>query len=122
MSFLGNVIWLIFGGLTAAIGYAASGLSICLTVIGIPFGLQSLKLGGAMLWPFGKEVVVSESASSTLYFLMNVIWLVLFGWVLALNHLIFALLLAITIVGIPFARQHLKLVQLALMPFGRELR
>ncbi|MEW6283468.1 MAG: YccF domain-containing protein [Candidatus Eremiobacterota bacterium] len=122
MTFLGNLIWLIFGGLSAAVGYALSGLSICLTLIGIPFGLQSLKLAGAMLWPFGKEVVVSEEASSPLYFVLNLIWLVLFGWVLALNHLIFALLLAITIVGLPFARQHMKLLELSVMPFGRELK
>lgn len=122
MSTLGNVIWLIFGGLIAALGYFIGGLLLCLTVVGIPFGLQSLKLGVATLTPFGKEVIVGLHANSTLRVLFNLIWLILFGWEIALAHLFSALILTLTIVGIPFAKQHIKLIPLALFPFGRDLR
>lgn len=122
MSTFGNIIWLIFGGLIAAIGYFIGGLLLCLTVIGIPFGLQSIKIGVATLTPFGKEVVVGPNANSTLRILFNLIWVILFGWEIALAHLISALILTITIVGIPFAKQHIKLIPLALFPFGRDLQ
>lgn len=122
MSILGNLIWLIFGGLLAGLGYIVGGLLLCLTIVGIPFGVQSIKLGVATFAPFGKEVVEGEHAYSTLRVIFNVIWLVFFGWEIAVAHLISALVLAITIVGIPFASQHIKLVPLALFPFGRDLR
>ena len=122
MSTLGNVIWLIFGGLLAGLGYIIGGLSLCLTIVGIPFGIQSIKLGFAAFAPFGKEVVERERANSTLRVIFNVIWLVLFGWEIAVAHLTSALILAITIIGLPFAKQHVKLVPLALFPFGRDLR
>ncbi|MFZ1752494.1 MAG: YccF domain-containing protein [Caldilineaceae bacterium] len=122
MSTLGNLIWLIFGGLIAALGYIIAGLLLCLTIVGIPFGMQSVKIGIASLAPFGKEVVEVERANSTLRVLFNIIWLVLFGWEIALAHLLSALVLFITIIGIPFGKQHIKLVPLALFPFGRELR
>ena len=122
MSILGNLIWLIFGGLLAGLGYIIGGLALCLTIIGIPFGLQSVKLGIATFAPFGKEVVEAEHANSTLGVIFNLIWLVLFGWEIALAHLVSALVLAITIIGIPFAKQHIKLIPLALFPFGRDLR
>lgn len=121
MSTLGNVIWLIFGGLITALGYIIGGLLLCLTVIGIPFGLQSMKIGVATLAPFGKEVVEWHQANSTLRVIFNLIWLILFGWEIALAHLLSALILTITIVGIPFAKQHIKLIPLALVPFGRDL-
>ena len=122
MSCLGNVIWLIFGGLVVGIGYIIGGVLLCLTIIGIPFGVQSIKLGFATLAPFGKEVVEGDNANSPLRLVFNVIWLVLFGWEIAVAHLISALVLAITIIGIPFAVQHIKLIPLALLPFGRDLR
>lgn len=122
MSTLGNIIWLIFGGLIAALGYIIAGLITCLTIIGIPFGVQSIKIGIASLAPFGKEVVENENANSTLRVIFNILWLVLFGWEIALAHLISAAVLFITIIGIPFAKQHIKLIPLALFPFGRELR
>ena len=122
MSTLGNIIWLICGGLLAGLGYIIGGLALCLTIIGIPFGLQSVKLGLAALTPFGKEVVERKDANSTLRIIFNVIWLVLFGWEIAVAHLTSALILAITIIGLPFAKQHVKLVPLALLPFGRDLR
>lgn len=122
MSLLGNIIWIIFGGLVAAIGYFLGGLLMCITIIGIPFGLQSFKLAFAVLTPFGREIREVEDANSPLRVIFNIIWLVLCGWELALGHLFFAAILAITIIGIPFALQNIKLIPLALLPFGRELR
>ncbi len=122
MTILGNIIWLIFGGLLAGLGYIIGGLLLCLTIIGIPFGVQSIKLGVATFAPFGKEVVEVEHANSVLRVLFNIIWLVLFGWEIAIAHLMSALVLTITIIGIPFAKQHIKLIPLALFPFGRDLR
>ncbi len=122
MSFLGNVIWLIFGGFIAGMGYIIGGALLCLTIVGIPFGLQTIRLGQATLAPFGKEVVESERADRPLRLVFDLIWLVLFGWEIALAHLVFALVLTLTIIGIPFAKQHLKLVPVALLPFSRELR
>lgn len=121
MSTLGNIIWLVFGGLIAALGYLIGGLLLCLTVVGIPFGLQSIKIGVASLAPFGKEVVEGQKANSALRVVFNLIWLILFGWEIAVAHLISALILTITFVGIPFAKQHIKLIPLALFPFGRDL-
>ena len=122
MSLLGNIIWLVFGGLIAGIIYILSGLLLCVTIIGIPFGIQAIKIGFATFAPFGKNVVESRNANSPLRLIFNVIWIVLFGWELTVAHLVFALILAITIVGIPFAKQHIKLIPLALLPFGRDLR
>ena len=121
MSCLGNIVWLIFGGLVVGLGYIIGGLLLCLTIIGIPFGVQSIKLGFATFAPFGKEVVEVEHANSPLRVIFNIIWLVLFGWEIAVAHVISALVLAITIIGIPFAMQHIKLIPLALLPFGRDL-
>jgi uncharacterized membrane protein YccF (DUF307 family) len=122
MSLLGNIIWLIFGGLIAGLGYIVGGLLLCLTIIGIPFGLQSIKLGVATFTPFGKEVVETENANSALRVIFNVLWLLIFGWGIALAHLTSAVILAITIIGIPFAKQHIKLIPVALFPFGRTLQ
>ena len=122
MSCLGNIIWIIFGGFFSFVGYVLGGLVMCITIIGIPFGIQSFKLGVATLAPFGKELVDLPNANSPLRIIFNILWLVLFGWEIALNHLFWALVLAITIIGIPFALQHLKLVPLALLPFGRDLQ
>jgi uncharacterized membrane protein YccF (DUF307 family) len=122
MSLLGNIIWLIFGGLITGLGYIVGGIGLCLTVIGIPFGVQSIKLGVAIFTPFGKEVVELDEANSPLRIIVNVIWLLLFGWEIALAHLTSAALLAITIIGIPFALQHVKLIPLSLFPFGRAFR
>jgi uncharacterized membrane protein YccF (DUF307 family) len=109
-------------GFADRFGLHLRGLSLCLTIIGIPFGWQSIKLGFAVLAPFGKEVVEYPDANSPLLLIFNVIWLLLFGWPLVLNHLFWAVILAITIVGIPFAKQHMKLIILSLLPFGRDLR
>lgn len=115
MQLLGNIIWFIFGGLWGAISWFVTGCLWCITIIGIPVGLQCFKIAGLSLWPFGKQVVYGTSSMS---FLVNIIWLILSGWVLALGHLISGILLCITIIGIPFGKQSFKLAQLALMPFG----
>lgn len=121
MSIIGNIIWLIFGGFFAGLGYIIGGLLLCLTIIGIPFGVQSIKIGFATFAPFGKEIVEGPHANSPLRLIFNLIWIVLFGWEIAVAHLLGAFLLGITIIGIPFALQHIKLIPLALLPFGRNL-
>lgn len=118
---LGNLIWLLFGGLASALIYCAGGIILCLTVIGIPFGLQCFKLAGLVLWPFGREVVSSSREAGCLSPLFNIIWILCGGLWTALIHLGFGLLLCLTVVGIPFGRQHFKLVEVSLMPFGKRI-
>lgn len=122
MSLLGNLIWLIFGGFLAGIGYILGGILVCLTLVGIPFGQQAIKLGVATMTPFGREIVPMPEAGSLLNMILNLIWLLVLGWGIALTHLTSGLILAVTIIGLPFALQHFKLIPLALFPFGRELR
>ena len=122
MSLLGNIIWLVFGGFITGLGYILGGIGLCLTIVGIPFGLQSMKLGVAVFAPFGKDVVELENANSFPRILFNLLWLVVIGWEIAVAHLIHAGLLALTVLGIPFAMQHIKLIPLSLLPFGRDLR
>jgi len=121
MSTLGNLIWLIFGGFLVFLEYMIAGFLLCLTIIGIPFGIQAFKLAALALWPFGKIIIMKPSAPGCLSTIMNLIWLLIGGIWIALTHLIFGVLLAITIVGIPWAQQHFKLVSLALTPFGRDI-
>ncbi len=122
MSLLGNIIWLVFGGFLSGLGYIVGGLGLCLTIVGIPFGIQSMKLGVATFAPFGRRLVTAEDADSPLRVVLNVLWLIVFGWEIALVHLVHAAILAITVIGIPFAKQHVKLIPMALLPLGRELR
>lgn len=118
MSCLGNIIWFIFGGLAGAISWFLAGCLWCITIIGIPIGLQCFKFASLSLAPFGKEVVYGGGGVS---FLVNILWLIISGIPLALAHFISACLLTITIIGIPFAKQSLKLAKLALMPFGASI-
>lgn len=122
MSLIGNIIWLVFGGFLAGIGYIIGGLFLCLTIVGIPFGLKTINIGMSTFAPFGKEVVETPGASSLLSLVFNIIWILLFGWEIAIAHLTAALILAITIIGLPFAKQHLKLLTVSFLPFGHELR
>lgn len=122
MSCLGNIIWLIFGGFITGMGHILGGMVMCITIVGIPFGLQSIKLGIATLSPFGREITVTERSGGLLQIIFNILWIILFGWEIALSHLGHAAILAITIVGLPWAKQHIKLIPLALLPFGSELR
>lgn len=121
MSFLGNLLWIVLGGFIVALLYFVGGLILCCTIVGIPFGVQCLKLALLALVPFGKRVEETKSASGCLSVLMNVLWLLLGGLGIALTHLLFALVCAITIIGLPFAKQHLKLAGLALTPFGKTI-
>jgi uncharacterized membrane protein YccF (DUF307 family) len=121
MSILGNLIWLLFGGIIIAIEYVVGSIVLMVTIIGIPFGVQTLKLAGLAIWPFGRDTRVHARASGCLYILMNVLWLICGGICIAITHVIFGLLLCITIIGIPFGMQHFKLTALALTPFGRDI-
>lgn len=123
MSFIGNILWIVIGGgLITCLEYLLAGVVLCLTIIGIPFGLQCFKLAELALWPFGRDTTPILKSSPGVSFLMNVLWLVLGGIWIALTHLGFAVICAITIIGIPFAIQHFKLARLALVPFGNTLR
>jgi len=122
MSLLGNVLWLIFGGFLTGLGYIIGGLGLCLTLVGIPFGIQAMKLGVATFAPFGKEIVEDPNANSSLRVILNIVWIIFFGWEIAVAHLSSAVVLAITIIGIPFALQHIKLIPMALLPLGRALK
>lgn len=119
MSWIGNLLWLVFGGgIILFFIYLIGGVALCITIIGIPFGFQLIKLSLLALAPFGKEIRVERAWSGALSILMNIIWVIVGGIEAALAHLIFGVLCAITIIGIPFARQHLKLAAVALTPFG----
>jgi uncharacterized membrane protein YccF (DUF307 family) len=123
LSALGNVLWIVFGGgLVLFLEYLLGGIILCFSIVGIPFGLQCLKLAGLALLPFGRQVVFTESATGCLATVMNLFWIFLGGIWIALTHVFFALLCAITIILLPFAVQHMKLASLALMPFGKEVR
>ena len=113
-----NIIWLVLAGIWLAIGYTIAGIIMCILIITIPFGLQAFKLAAYALWPFGRTVVRKESAGAGSV-IGNIIWFVLAGWWLALEHLITGVLLAITIIGIPLALANFKMIPLAFAPFGR---
>lgn len=122
MRLLGNLIWLLLGGLVTGIGWWVAGLLAAITIIGIPFAIAAFRIGAFSFWPFGREIVDRPEhgeARKLLILLGNIIWIVLGGIWLALAHLFFALVLAITIIGIPFAVQHMKLAQLSLTPYGK---
>ena len=121
MKILGNIIWLILGGIITSIEYAVSSLLLMITIIGIPFGLQTLKLAMLALWPFGSKVTDNGNSGGCLNIFMNILWLIFGGFCICLTHLFFGLLLCITIIGIPFGRQHFKMAGLALTPFGRTI-
>jgi uncharacterized membrane protein YccF (DUF307 family) len=121
MNFFGNLIWLIFGGIIIAIEYLVGSIFLMITIVGIPFGLQTLKMASLSLWPFGRDTVVHSRASGCLYIIMNIIWLITGGIWIAITHAIFGLILCITIIGIPFGLQHFKLTAIALSPFGRDI-
>lgn len=121
MRLLGNIIWLIFGGLIIAIEYFIGSIILMITIIGFPFGLQTLKMAALAIWPFGRDTRVHSRASGCLYILMNILWLLTGGLWIAVTHTVFGLILCITIIGIPFGLQHFKLTAIALSPFGRDI-
>lgn len=120
MSLIGNILWLLLGGIVLAFLWAAAGLLVCLTIIGIPFGVQCFKFAGFVLWPFGRTVDVGDFGLGGL--LGNIIWILLLGWELCISHLVVGAVLCLTIIGIPFGLQHLKLAKLAILPFGARIR
>ena len=122
MNLLLNIVWLILGGFIVVVAYLIGALILCLTIIGIPFGVQCFKLAGLAIAPFGREVREKEPPGGCVAVVMNVLWIILPGLELALFHLFMALLFAITIIGLPLATQHLKMTRLALIPFGFEVR
>jgi uncharacterized membrane protein YccF (DUF307 family) len=121
MKFLGNILWLIMGGLVISFYYAFIGIAFCVSIIGIPFGVQLFKMAGFSLWPFGHEVGQDTNDGSCLSVIMNIIWILCGGVEIALLHLSFGILCCITIIGIPFGIQHFKMTLLALTPFGKRI-
>ena len=122
MRLLGNLLWLtIGGGLFTAVQYALLGLLWCITLIGIPFGVQCFKLAAVAIAPFGRDSISMPLSEGWFPIVINAIWLVFGGLVIAVEHFLLALLLALTIIGMPFAAQHLKLATFAVMPFNREI-
>ena len=115
MKVIGNIIWLIFGGLILALGWAIAGIVLCLTIVFIPVGLQCFKFAELMLAPFGRKIVYSGKTSSII---LNILWVIIFGIYLAVASFAIGVLWCITIVGIPVGLQCFKFAGLALMPFG----
>lgn len=120
MRTLGNILWFFLAGWELFLGYAIAGVIAFILIITIPFGVASFRIAGYVVWPFGRTVVGKPSAGLGSA-IGNVIWLVLFGWWLALIHIVTGFLLAITIIGIPLALANWKMVPLALWPLGREV-
>ena len=122
MNLLANILWIFLGGgIILFFEYIIGGILLCLTIIGIPFGIQKFKLAVFALAPFGQKVHESDASSGCLTVIFNVLWILLGGFWIAVTHLILALIFAITIIGIPFARQHVKLAGLAVAPFGKRI-
>ena len=121
MKLLGNLIWLILGGLLIALIYFLVGLVLCVTIVGIPFGVQLFKFGTYALWPFGHEIVNGAGEPGCLSIVMNLIWILLGWWEIALIHLGAGLLLCLTIVGIPWGIQHFRMALASIFPFGKEI-
>ena len=119
MRILGNVIWFLLGGVILALLWMVVGLILCVTIIGIPFGIQCMKIAGLVLWPFGREVI--PGGFGVMGAIGNIIWILVCGIELCIMHLVFGLLFCVTIVGIPFGVQHFKLAKLALIPFGAQI-
>lgn len=122
MNSIGNIFWLIFGGFIIAIIYYIVGLLMCITIIGIPFGIQLFKFGTFSLWPFGHQLVDGPNQPGCVSIVMNLIWILLGWWEIALLHLAFGLLFCVTIVGIPLGLQHFKLALSSIFPFGKEVQ
>ena len=121
MSILMNILWLLLGGICIAVEYVVASLGMMVTIIGIPFGLQTLKLSLLALCPFGKEIQTTPQASGCISVIMNILWILIGGIWISLSHLVFGIVLCITVIGMPFGLQHFKLAKLALTPFGKTI-
>ena len=115
-----NIIWFVFGGFWLALGYALAGVVFCILILTIPLGVASFRMARYALWPFGRAVVPKEGAGAGAI-VLNVVWILLAGWWLALVHLATAVVQAITIVGIPLAVANLKMVPISLVPYGKRI-
>ena len=118
MKTLGNILWFLLTGFLSGLAYVLLGLLWCVTIVGIPFGVQCMKLGFLIMWPFGKDV--DEDFGKHVF--LNVLWIIFGGWELCVGFLIAALFWCVTIIGIPFAKQCVKFAKLSLMPFGSTVR
>ncbi len=118
MNLLGNILWFICGGIISGLSWVLAGVIWCITIVGIPIGLQCFKFAGLSFWPFGKQVVYGGGAMSTI---ANIFWLLISGIPLALENLLLGLICCITIIGIPFGKQFFKIAKLALTPFGAKV-
>ena len=116
-----NIVWVVFGGFMIAVEYVMSSIAMMVTIIGIPFGLQTLKLALVALWPFGTTIQSDGWPQGCFADIMNVVWWFVGGFVIALTHVVWGLVFYITIIGIPFGNQHFKLAWLALFPFGKTI-
>lgn len=119
MGCLGNLLWFIFGGFVSGVSWIFAGILWCITIVGVPVGVQCFKFASLSFFPFGKEV---EYGGGTVSLLVNIIWLLVSGIPLAIEHVTMGCLLCITVIGIPFGLQQFKLAKLALMPFGATVR
>ena len=122
MKFIGNICWLLFGGLIIALIYYIVGVLMCVTIIGIPFGIQLFKFGTYALWPFGHELVDAPGEPGCVSAVMDLVWILLGWWEIAILHLLCGVLFCITIIGIPFGLQHFKMVLPTIFPFGKQIR
>src|SRR3954468_242054 len=120
MRVLLNIVWLVFGGLVLAAGYALAALVMFVLIITMPFGVAAARLALFCLWPFGRTVVKRTDAGAGAV-VGNVIWFILAGWWLALGHLVTGVLMCLTIIGIPLGLANFKLIPVSLTPFGREI-
>lgn len=119
MRLIGNLLWFIFGGVVLWALWLVAGLLCCITIIGIPIGVQCFKFASLMLWPFGRDIDYSKAGVGS--FLVNILWIVFLGWELAVTAVMIGLLYCVTIIGIPFGLQSFKFARLALMPFGAQI-
>ena len=117
MKLIGNIIWILTGGLSSAIGFLCAGLLLCVTIVGIPFGVQCIKMAGLVLTPFGKKVTLRFGSHP----IANVLWFIIGGFAIGVTYLIVGFLFCVTVIGIPFGLQIFKLAKLAAFPFGAEV-
>ncbi|WP_370414373.1 YccF domain-containing protein [Streptomyces fradiae] len=115
-----NIIWLVFSGFWLFLGYLAAGLILCITIIGIPFGIAAFRIALYALWPFGRTVIDRPDAGAPSC-IGNVLWLILAGWWLALGHIVTGIAQCITIIGIPLGIANFKMIPLSLLPLGKEI-
>lgn len=121
MNALLNVIWLLFGGIWLALGYFVAGILCCLLIVTIPFGIASFRIGAYALWPFGRSVVDRGGKTYLFSTLGNVIWVLVAGIWIAIGHIVTAIPMFVSIIGIPLGIANLKLIPVSLMPLGKEI-